>query len=104
MRTLHWVLITSRIDLKIILFVYKSLHDEVPISLSELLHPYTPSRSLRSSDQSVVLFPNSRLKRRGDSVFWPQLWNNLPLEIRLALSLTTCMPLLKTYNVPCLIN
>ncbi len=100
LRTLHWLPIKFRIDFKILLFVYKSLHDLAPMYLSELLHPYTPSRCLRSSDQNLLLVLQSRLKRRGDrafSVVGPRLWNSLPLDIRLAPSLSTFKSLLKTY-------
>lgn len=50
----------------------------------------TPLKTVRSSYQNLLLVPYSRLKRREDrafSVLEPQLWNNLPLEIRLAPSL-----------------
>ncbi len=100
LRTLHWLPIKFQIDFKILLFVYKSLHNLAPMYLSELLHPYTPSRCLRSSDQNLLIVPQSRLKRRGDrafSVVGPRLWNSLPLEIRLAPSLSTFKSLLKTY-------
>ncbi len=40
LRILHWLPIQFRIDFKILLFVYKSLHDLAPIYLSELLHQW----------------------------------------------------------------
>ncbi len=40
LRILHWLPIKFRIDFKILLFVYKSLHDLAPIYLSELLHQW----------------------------------------------------------------
>ncbi len=66
LRALHWLPIQLRIDFKILLLVYKYLHNQAPSYLSELLHFYTPTRSLRSSDQNLFLVPKSRLKRRGD--------------------------------------
>ncbi len=74
-RVLHWLPIQFRINL----LVYKSLHNQAPSYLSELLRFYIPSRSLRSGDQNLLLVPQSRLKRRGDqafSVVGPLLWNN----------------------------
>ncbi len=66
-RALHWLPIQFRIDFKILLLVYKSLHNQATSYLSELLHFYTPTRGLRSSDQNLLLVPQSRLKRRGGS-------------------------------------
>ncbi len=64
LKSLHWLPVCQRIDFKILLFVYKSLHNLAPVYLSEL-HLYTPSRSLRSRDQALLVVPRVRLKRRG---------------------------------------
>ncbi|XDV53534.1 hypothetical protein PO909_022010, partial [Leuciscus waleckii] len=100
LRALHWLPVQFRIHFKILLFVFKSLHNQAPGYLSDLLHQYIPSRSLRSGDQNLILIPHSRLKRRGDrafSVTGPRLWNDLPVEIRMAPSLTIFKSLLKTH-------
>ncbi len=55
---------------------------------------------LRSGDLNLLLFPQSRLNRRGDgafSVVGPRLWINLLLEIRSAPSLSIFKSLLKTH-------
>ncbi|XP_042352033.1 uncharacterized protein LOC121950173, partial [Plectropomus leopardus] len=98
--SLHWLPIHFRIHFKILLFVFKSLNGLAPPYLSELLHPYTPSRSLRSADQLLLRVPKTRLKLRGDrafSVAAPKLWNELPLHIRQASSLSDFKTLLKTH-------
>ena len=85
---------------KILLFVFKSLNGLAPPYLSELLHPYAPTRSLRSADQLLLEEPRSRLKYRGDrafSVAGPKLWNDLPLYIRQASSVSIFKTNLKTY-------
>lgn len=69
LKSLHWLPVRQRIDFKILLFVFKSLHNLVPVYLSELVHPYTPSRSLRSYDQALLVIPRVRLKRRGERAF-----------------------------------
>lgn len=100
LRALHWLPIQSRIVFKILLFVYQSLHNQAPSYLSELLHLYTPTRSLRSCDLNLLSVPQSRLKCRGDrafSVAGPRLWNSLPLEIRKASTLPIFKSHLKTY-------
>ena len=49
---LHWLPVKYRIMYKILLLVYKCLHDSAPICLQELIKKYQPSRNLRSSTQS----------------------------------------------------
>ena len=97
---LYWLPVTFRIDLKILLFVYKALNKPAPQYLTNLLCPYTPSRTLRSSDHCLLIVPRSRLKKRGDCTFataGPKLWNSLPLYIRLAPSISIFKTSLKTY-------
>ena len=89
-----------RIHFKIILFAFKALNGLAPPYLSELLHPYTHSRSLRSADQLLLTVPEAGLKLRGDRAFAvaaPKLWNGLPLHIRQASSLSHFKSILKTH-------
>ncbi len=81
-------------DLKNVLFVYKSLHNQAPQYLSDLLHPYTQSR-----DSGLLHVPRAHLKNRGDrafSVVGPKLWNSLPIHIRIASTLSIFKSTLKT--------
>ena len=53
--------------------------------LSELLHPFSPSRPLMSADQLLLQVLRSRRKLRRDrgfSIVAPQLKTNLPLHMR----------------------
>uniref|UniRef100_A0A3B3BYA6 Reverse transcriptase domain-containing protein n=1 Tax=Oryzias melastigma TaxID=30732 RepID=A0A3B3BYA6_ORYME len=98
--TLHWLPVNFRIHFKILLFVFKSLNNCAPPYLSELLCPYTPTRSLRSADQLLLEVPRSKRKLRGERAFsicTPKLWNALPLSIRQASSLSIFKTLLKTH-------
>ena len=98
--SLHWLPVDFRVHFKILLFAFKALHGLAPSYLSELLHPYTPSRSLRSADQLLLIEPRARLKSRGErafSVAAPKLWNDLPLHIRQASSLSLFKSHLKTH-------
>lgn len=100
LRALHWLPVQYRIDYKILLLVFKCLHHLAPSYLSELIHVYSPSRVLRSSNLNILAVPCTRLKRRGDrafSVVGPRLWNNLPIQIRTAHSLPVFKSLLKTH-------
>ncbi|KAL3066517.1 hypothetical protein OYC64_016470 [Pagothenia borchgrevinki] len=97
---LHWLPVKSRIHFKTLLLTYKSLHTIAPQYLTDLLHPYTPSRSLRSSDTGLLSIPRSRLRTVGDrafSVAAPTLWNALPPEIRNAASLDIFKSALKAH-------
>ena len=98
--SLHWLPITFRIDFKILLITFKALSDLAPLYISDLLKPYTPQRTLRSSDKLLLQVPYSKLRTKGDRAFAvraPTLWNALPLEIRLAESVPRFKSLLKTH-------
>uniref|UniRef100_A0A8C1RU53 Reverse transcriptase domain-containing protein n=1 Tax=Cyprinus carpio TaxID=7962 RepID=A0A8C1RU53_CYPCA len=101
--SLHWLQVKYRIDLKVLLFVFKSLRNQAPQYLSELLHPPSQSRSLRSRNSDLLYVPRTRLKNRGDRAFaaiGPKLWNSLPAYIRSAQTLSTFKSALKTYFFP----
>lgn len=98
--SLHWLPVRFRIDFKILVFAYKSLNGLAPTYLSDLIQQHVPSRSLRSTDCMLLAVPRVRLKHRGDrafSVAAPKLWNNLPLSVRLAPTLSVFKSSLKTH-------
>ena len=51
---LHWLPVEKRIIFKILLLTNKALHSQAPIYISELLVPYKPARTLRSSSTSNI--------------------------------------------------
>ncbi|KAL2091662.1 hypothetical protein ACEWY4_013925 [Coilia grayii] len=73
LKQLHWLPVKSRITYKILLLTYKSLHNLAPQYLSDLLHPYSQSRSLRSSGKDQLVIPRSRLLGIEPSVLLPPL-------------------------------
>ena len=86
MQELHWLPISARIKHKTANFCFNSFTDpHFPVYLSELLLPYTPSRSLRSSmDSRILSVPRTRTKTIGDRSFSfhaPTFWNQLPSHI-----------------------
>ena len=100
LRQLHWLPVTERIDYKILLLTFKSLHGMAPEYLSELLSVYKPGRSLRSSGKSLLVTPKYNLKSYGQRAFScaaPALWNSLPDDIRSCNSLTVFKSKLKTF-------
>ncbi len=53
-RSLHWLPVTFRIDLKVLLLVYKSLNGLGPIYIANILNEYKPNRPLRSVGSSEL--------------------------------------------------
>jgi len=49
LNSIHWLTIQQRINFKLATLVHRSLHNAGTQYLSSLLHPYTPSRQLRST-------------------------------------------------------
>ncbi|XP_061585698.1 uncharacterized protein LOC133450813 [Cololabis saira] len=101
LQKLHWLPIPQRIHFKILLLTHKALHNQAPCYLTDLLHRYTPSRSLRPSDANLLSLP-VRTKHRtwGDRAFSiaaPTLWNSLPKNIRDCTDLPAFKSHLKTH-------
>jgi hypothetical protein len=97
---LHWLPVKQRIEYKLLVLTYRSLNGLAPPYLTELLHSYQPSRSLRSQDRLLLTAPKSRLKTYGDRSFAsaaPSLWNPLPYDLKSANSLQTFKNGLKTH-------
>ena len=81
-------------------FTYKVLHDRAPIYIQELLQLCTPSRNLRSSNRNLLVKPYFNLNsygKRAFSVAAPELWNNLPEDIKSANSIDDFKRKLKTF-------
>ena len=87
------------IQFKIALITYKTLSTDQPPYLSSLLHPYRPSRSLRSANRNLLLIPphTTNFSRRAFSFTAPTLWNQLPTCIRESNTLHTFKRRLKTH-------
>nr|XP_054606508.1 uncharacterized protein LOC129166913 [Nothobranchius furzeri] len=51
----HWLPVNFRAHFKILVLVFRALHGQAPSYIGDLLSPYTSSRSLRSSDQSLLV-------------------------------------------------
>ena len=101
MINLHWLPIQYRIQFKLLLLIYKSLHGLAPSHLTDKLS-LRPNKGLRSDNQLLLNVPVStlRLKFYGDrafSVARPTLWNALPKNIRLCAILAAFNTSLKTY-------
>ena len=101
LRHLHWLPVRARISHKTAWLCFNAITSSTPAYLSDLLHLYSPSRSLRSSaDTRLLKIPLYKCKTKGDHVssyFGPSVWNSLPLHIRNATTIDTFKSALKTY-------
>ena len=100
LQQLHWLPIHERIIFKLLIITYKYLNDSAPSYLTELITPYQPNRTLRSSsDTSILTKTKTRLSssKKGFYAAAPNLWNNLPCEIRHSISLIEFKTSLKTH-------
>ena len=101
LRDLHWLPVNFRVQFKLLLQVYKTLHGLAPSYLPSKLS-LKPNKGLRSDNQLLLDVPKStlQLKYYGDrafSVAGPTLWNALPKEIRLCKSVDSFKSNLKTH-------
>ena len=97
---MHWLTIKYRIKYKILLLCFKALNNLSPLYMKQLLKPYVPGRTLRSSTGGFLVEPSSKLKTYGDRAFSciaPRLWNKLPENIPDITKLDAFKTALKTY-------
>ena len=97
---LHWLPVKFRIDYKIAVLTFKCLNGLAPQYLSDLIHVYVPSRSLRSASQNLLETKLTKFKTLGDKSFSftaPCIWNSLPFELRSEKSIDTFKKKLKTH-------
>ena len=82
---LHWLPIAQRIESKVSSKSYDVVSETAPPYLSDLLHLYIPSRSLRSSDDiRTFRIPKRKKKCQGQHTFphlGPVIWNELPYSV-----------------------
>ena len=89
-----------RTEYKLLLLTFKALHHLAPSYLTDLLQLYHPTRTLRSSSDSLLTARCARLRNYGDRAFCvaaPKLWKDLPLNIHECGSVHSFKRLLKTY-------
>ena len=100
LRTLHWLPVKARIEYKITVLCYNTLHSSMPPYLKDLLNSYVLERVLRSQDSKLLIVPKSNWKTFGDRAFTvtgPIIWNPLPLSLRTAGSVAIFKKHLKTF-------
>ena len=108
LRKLHWLPVTERIQYKILMYVFKCLHELGPKYFKSAISLYEPTRAgLRSSlDTTRLTVPNFNSKglesayKKSFSLEAPSLWNALPSDIRCSASLSAFKTALKTHLFP----
>ena len=98
---LHWLPILERIKYKVACMCFSAISDSGPAYLSELLHVYAPSHTLRSSSDTHMLeIQQYKRKTQGFctfSCFGPHIWNSLPQDLRHCSTLSALISKLKTF-------
>ena len=69
LKQIHWLPVHLRIVFNILLLTYKSLNELATAYMRDLLTPYCPSPSLRSSSQGLLVVPKSWTCTFGDTAF-----------------------------------
>ena len=98
---LHWLPISERIKYKVACMCFSAINGSCPAYLSELLHVYTPSRTLRfSSDTRMLEIQQYKRKTHGFrtiSCFGPHILNSLPQDLRHCSTPSSFKAKLKTF-------
>ncbi len=98
--SLHWLPVAARIQFKTLMIAYRTTTGSAPTYFHSLLRIYIPSGSLRSASERRLVVPSQRgLKSlsRTFSFTIPVWWNDLPIPIRNAGSLSIFKQQLKTH-------
>ena len=99
LRELHWLPITSRIQYKVTLLVYKTLYGPAPQYLQDLIQYRSARPGLRSAG-ILLNVPMTRSVTYGDRAFCsigPTWWNSLPSELKTSPSVDSFKRNLKTH-------
>ena len=97
---LRWLPVNHCISYKLSLLTWKVLHTVEPSYLSELISPYVPAQTLRSSNTCLLAIPTgvtSLFSSRSFSTSAPSTWNSLPVHIHSLENLSTFKRQLKSH-------
>ena len=99
LKRLHWLPAKFRIHFEICAITFRTLQENQPAYLADLLVRPKCSKYLRStnSNRFVVPFIKTKTGSRASSISGPALWNALPVPIRNAKTILTFRKLLKSH-------
>ena len=92
LQSLHWLKVKERIEFKLLMLIYKALHNAAPTYISELLTP----ASLDSRNK-FILHTGNQKSNRAFKCCAPVLWNSLPNALKHCDNLQTFKSGLKTH-------
>ena len=99
LKGLHWLPVKFRIHFKICALTFRTLKENQPAYLADLLVRPKCSIYLRSTNLNRFVVPRIKTKTgsRAFSISGPTLWNALPVPIRSAKTILTFQKLLKSH-------
>ena len=102
LRQLHWLPVDARIHFKVLLLTFKAIHRIALSYIQDLIKVKCKSSYNLPSNNAILLLPPSEkmLVTLGGRSFYaaaPQLWNNLPVDIRTIVEIEKFTKSLKTY-------
>ena len=100
LRELHCLPVKYRLRFKVNTFTYKVLNGLAPAYMSDIVQKHQPTRSLRSTEKSLLVVPVPRTATYGERCFSRHeaiLWNDLPEDIKQLNTLSSFNRHLKTH-------
>ena len=100
LRELHWLPVNFRIKYKIALLTYKALNNLSPLYIRDMIAIKEKTRTLRSNNKHLLKHPNigkNLYNCRSFTFAAPQIWNELPEDVKLSGSLGVFRRKLKTH-------
>ena len=100
LRDLHWLSVVKHCQFKILVFTYKSLKNEAPSYISDLLNWYQPNRPLRSANTTSIIpkrYKSVRYGKRLMDTGAAMRWNSLLNELRCAITTNCFKKTIKTH-------
>ena len=99
LKRLHWLPVKFRIHFEICAITFRTLKENQPAYLADLLVRPKCSKYLRSTNLNRFVVPRIKTKTgsRAFSISGPALWNALPVPIRNAKTILTFRELLKSH-------
>ena len=99
LKRLHMLPVKFRIHFKICAITFRTLKDNQPAYLADLLVRSKCSKYLRSTNSNRFVVPGIKTKTgsRASSISGPAIWNALPVPMRNAKTILTLRKLLKSH-------
>ena len=69
LKDLHWLLIQCSLDFKVLMHVFKVLHNQDPEYMKDMLQVYKPTRTLRSQNGLTLVVPRVKTQSYGNRYF-----------------------------------